>query len=86
MNTMYTVLLLSFTKRRVRNNEVAMSDNIKYPCLLQGIQSGTIVLFTSPREGTVKGVGNKHQPYNIGDHSTMWVTECFEPFIGVCYG
>lgn len=58
-----------------------MSD-IKYPCHLIGIQSGTVVLFTSPRVGTVKGTGNKHKPYNIGDHSEGWVMECFKPFIG----
>ena len=62
-----------------------MGDNIKYPCFMIGIQSGTVVLFTSPRVGTVKGTGNKHKPYSIGDYSERWSMECFIPFVGVCH-
>ena len=56
-------------------------DDIKYPCLMIGKSSGTVVLFTSRREGTVKGTGNKYKPYKVGYHSSGWIIKHFEPFI-----
>ena len=56
-----------------------VSEEKSYPCLKIGKVSGTVVLFTHERTGTVVGGGVSHR---AGDYSFAWTRSDFKPFNG----
>ncbi len=56
-----------------------------YPKLMTSGAGGSIILFTSPKEGTIVGRNNNCEyPNNkpIGYHTTDWIPSNFEDFNG----
>ena len=52
---------------------------ITYPCLMISTWNGTVVLFTADSKGTCVHAGKTNI---LGEHSTMWGMDLFEPFNG----
>lgn len=48
---------------------------ITYPCLLRGVSTHLIVLFTKPKTGTVVHQNDRH---SLGYYSSDWDMSCFK--------
>ena len=59
----------------------ATERSLKFPCLMRGRLSGTIVLMTAPGKGTAVFVkdGGTHE---LGEHSAAWAMDYLAPFHG----
>jgi hypothetical protein len=53
----------------------------EYPCLKVGRNSGSIVLFSAPKKGTVVFAKEK-SIHDLGNYSDGWDMNLFEPFDG----
>lgn len=64
--------------------EAPPQPEIKFPCLMQHLQSGIIVFFTSPAVGTIVNVG--YSSHELGKHSKQWSwatnADVWKPFSG----
>jgi len=52
----------------------------KYPYVGIEVLRNFVVLFVSPKEGTVLHTDNSSNP--VGSYSSVWLEENFEPLIG----
>jgi hypothetical protein len=60
-------------------NEKETPKEPEYPCLMIGGTSKSVILFLTPRVGTVVYSAGCH---DIGYYSNSWGMECFTPFTG----
>lgn len=50
--------------------------DLSFPCLMQGDESGVIVLFYSEGRGTVLDPG-RNKKFALGEHTSTWAMDCF---------
>ena len=50
-----------------------------YPCFGKSRLTGLVVEFSAKGVGTVVDVGNSHDKYYVGYHSSQWNVVLFEP-------
>lgn len=61
-------------------NCVDDTQEIKYPCLMEGKLTNMVVLFIAPRDGTVVYTGDSI--WNEGFYTNTWHMDSFTPFNG----
>jgi hypothetical protein len=55
------------------------SESIDYPCLMQSMISGNIVLFHKESHGIVLKIKGKRGGYTVGDYKTSLLMGNFKP-------
>lgn len=68
---------------------ITQKSNSPYPCfkryseeLRKKLKRDFVILFTSPKEGTVVATDDCASSHYIGEQSDTWSEEAFEPFTG----
>lgn len=63
---------------KVTTTFAKQDEEVKYPCLMINIDTGTIALFSKPNTGVILKQGGMSR---IGDYKVSW-TDSFKPFDG----
>jgi len=53
-----------------------------YPRLMEGLDTGNVILMHSHGQGTVVFVGDNSRGWVLGDANSFWTMETFKPFNG----